>query len=319
MIQMNKNTKIFKHCNLKVRLHSTNMQSSPLQSKSLIALNRKSLKVSAFLGESQTHFSQKKNILGQYSDVQIVNPEASFVGLYRACQFIEHLKAGKNRPLRVVFLNSNPEFSNIVKNNALFANQFYVNKKWVGGTLTNWKQVSQSIQAFDNFQSKWASILKSQQIHFPRLDKLKKCFSGFTSTEFNPQFINSVALQPKGLIGINRRANAILNSNIRAKLNLFHFEKNKTNSKISTKSQTQKNYNFFNQKPDVLFIVDPMYQQVAIQEARSQNIPVIALVNSDIPIDGISYPIIVNNQNFFFVDFCIGWISRILQNCQRNS
>lgn len=294
MIQVSKNTKILKH--------STKVQSVLLHEKQKVKSN-KLLQISTFLGESQTHLSQKKNILGKYSDLQIVNPEATFVGLYRACKFLEYLNDGKNRPLRVVFLNSNPEFSKVVKNYALFANQFYINKKWVGGTLTNWKQVSQSIQAFYNFQSKWVSILKSQQIYFPRLDKLKKCFIGFTSTDFNPQFMG-----PKPM----------LNSNIRAKLKLFHFEKNKTNSTISTQYQTQKNHNFINQKPDVLIIVDPVYQQVAIQEARSQNIPVIALVNSDIPIDGISYPIIVNNQNFFFVDFCIGWISRILQNFQCN-
>lgn len=290
MIQISKNTKILKH--------RTKVQSISLQPSRLIAIDRRAaaLEVSTFLGESQTHLSQKKNILGKYSDLQIVNPEATFVGLYRACKFLEHLNRGKNRPLRAVFLNSNPEFSKIVKNYALFANQFYVNKKWVGGTLTNWKQVSQSIQAFHNFQSKWAPILKSQQIHFPRLDKLKKCFIGFTSTELNKQFA--------------------YNSDIRAKLKLFHFEKTKTISESVTKYQTEKNYNFSHQKPDVLIIVDPIFQQVAIQEARSQNIPVIALVSSDTPIDGISYPITANNQNFFFVDFCISWISRILRNCQ---
>lgn len=250
--------------------------------------------ISAFLGDYKTHSSKKAYILGAQSKIQIINPEASFLGLYKACKFLEQLNQQKKRPLRVLFLNSNPEFSKIIKQNASFCQQFYINTKWVGGTLTNWKQVSQSIQAFSFFQSKWNWILKTQDIHFPRLEKFKKCFVGFL-------FQNPEARQFFSL------------SKMRTKLQLLNFEKIKR--KFCTQnSQMSKNMtSFSNEKPDILVIIDPASQQVAINEAYSENIPVIAFVNSDVDMKVVTYPIIGNNQDSLFLGFCVGWIARVLK------
>lgn len=223
--------------------------------------------ISAFLKVSGKT-SKKAYLLGVYSKLQMINPEVSFLGLYRACRFLEQLSQQKKK-IRILFLNSNPEFSKIVKNNAIFCKQYYINTKWVGGTLTNWKQISQSIEAFDLFHSKWGRLC--QEISFPRLEKYKKCFAGFLDK--------------------NKKRNK-----------LQFYEK----MKILKMQAKEKN------KPDILIIVDPLSQQVAIKEAHSQNIPVIALVNSDV-CNEITYPIIGNNQSFRLVAFCIGWIARVIK------
>lgn len=250
--------------------------------------------ISAFLGDFKTHSSKKAYILGAQSKIQIINPEASFLGLYKACKFLEQLNEQKRRPLRVLFLNSNPEFSKIIKHNAHFCQQFYINTKWVGGTLTNWKQVSQSIQAFSFFQSKWEWVLKTQDIKFPRLEKFRKCFIGFlTKNQEVSQFFSL--------------------STMRMKLQLLNFEKTKERFSISNTHISKKIASFSNEKPDILVIIDPSSQQVAINEAYSENIPVIAFVNSDADIEAVTYPIIGNNQNTFFLAFCVGWIARVLK------
>jgi len=53
--------------------------------------------ISAFLGDFKTHSSKKAYILGAQSKIQIINPEASFLGLYKACKFLEQLNEQKKK------------------------------------------------------------------------------------------------------------------------------------------------------------------------------------------------------------------------------
>jgi small subunit ribosomal protein S2 len=57
--------------------------------------------------------------------------------------------------------------------------------------------------------------------------------------------------------------------------------------------------------PKALFIVDPRYEETALKEARSLNIPVVALCGSDNDIKGIGYPILANDSNVASVKFFV--------------
>tara|TARA_Y100001970_G_scaffold278906_1_gene385321 strand:+ start:1410 stop:2174 length:765 start_codon:yes stop_codon:yes gene_type:complete len=46
---------------------------------------------------------------------------------------------------KVLFVGTKKQCSEIVKDLASINNNFYVNKRWLGGTLTNWKTISNSI------------------------------------------------------------------------------------------------------------------------------------------------------------------------------
>ncbi len=49
--------------------------------------------------------------------------------------------------------------------------------------------------------------------------------------------------------------------------------------------------------PKALFVVDPKHEQIAVTEARKENIPVIALASSDCDISKIDYPIPANESS----------------------
>ena len=61
-----------------------------------------------------------------------------------------------------------------------------------------------------------------------------------------------------------------------------------------------------NKIPDILFIIDPRHENIAVTEALQKSIPVIALANSDCDIRHIKYPIPANDSSvasiIFFVD-----------------
>ena len=132
-----------------------------------------------FIGESKVDAKQKSCILinNQESNVQIINPEMLFLGLYRALEFLKYLKKRKKK-LRVLFVNTNPLHKNLTKNIAFFCEKWFINGKWLGGTLTNWTKISKSIKKCAEFEWKWKKLLDKNKIG--RFKKIKSSFSGFS-------------------------------------------------------------------------------------------------------------------------------------------
>ena len=58
-----------------------------------------------------------------------------------------------NKSGKVLFVGTKKQCSEIVKDIATEYNQFYINKRWLGGTLTNWKTISNSIKRLDDLQN----------------------------------------------------------------------------------------------------------------------------------------------------------------------
>ena len=53
---------------------------------------------------------------------------------------------------KILFVGTKKQCSNIVKEISLEGEQFYINKRWLGGTLTNWKTISNSINRLDDLE-----------------------------------------------------------------------------------------------------------------------------------------------------------------------
>ncbi len=53
---------------------------------------------------------------------------------------------------KILFVGTKKQCSEVVKELAMINNNFYVNKRWLGGTLTNWKTISNSIKRLDEIE-----------------------------------------------------------------------------------------------------------------------------------------------------------------------
>ena len=53
---------------------------------------------------------------------------------------------------KILFVGTKKQCSDVVKELALLNNNYYVNKRWLGGTLTNWKTISNSIKRLDEIE-----------------------------------------------------------------------------------------------------------------------------------------------------------------------
>ena len=53
---------------------------------------------------------------------------------------------------KILFVGTKKQWSDVVKELAMLNNNFYVNKRWLGGTLTNWKTISNSIKRLEEIE-----------------------------------------------------------------------------------------------------------------------------------------------------------------------
>ena len=139
----------------------------------------------------------------------------------------------------VLFVGTKKQAQDSIAEEATRANMFYVNHRWLGGTLTNWNTIQARIArlkelrameedgTFDRLPKKEVSLLIKQR------EKLNK-------------FLGGIADMPK--------------------------------------------------IPDLMFIVDPHKEQLAVQEAHKLNIPIVAMVDTNADPDQIDVKIPSNDD-----------------------
>lgn len=66
--------------------------------------------------------------------------------------------------------------------------------------------------------------------------------------------------------------------------------------------------------PDVMFVVDPKKEHIAVTEAHKMNIPVIALLNTDCNLKQVTFPIIANDASILSISFFISKIKEAYTN-----
>jgi small subunit ribosomal protein S2 len=92
-------------------------------------------------------------IFGARNKVHIINLEKT-VPLFN--EALNYLSSVSNKKGKVLFVGTKRAASEAVKEAAEKSGQFYVNKRWLGGMLTNWKTVRQSIKRLKDLEAQSA-------------------------------------------------------------------------------------------------------------------------------------------------------------------
>ncbi|OJW52733.1 MAG: 30S ribosomal protein S2 [Alphaproteobacteria bacterium 41-28] len=91
-------------------------------------------------------------LYGSRGGIHIIDLQQSVPLLHHSLQAIRDIVAGGGR---VLFVGTKRQASQIVKEAANLCGQFYVNHRWLGGMLTNWKTISQSIKRLRELQEQF--------------------------------------------------------------------------------------------------------------------------------------------------------------------
>ena len=168
--------------------------------------------------------------------IHIIDLQKTSKKLDEAYEFMrEQAEEGK----RVLFVGTKKQAQDCVKEAAEKSGMFYVNERWLGGTLTNFKTIRK------------------------RIDRLTELETMEQDGTFDVLPKKEVVLLRKEMEKLNKNLGGI-------------------------KEMTE--------IPDVIFLVDPKKEHIAVKEARKLNIPIIGLVDTNCDPNDVDYVIPGNDD-----------------------
>ena len=187
-----------------------------------------------------------KYIFNARNDIHIINLEDTVVLIDKAYDYIKEMASqGKT----ILFVGTKKQAQKAIEDEAKRCGMFYINSRWLGGTLTNFKTIRS------------------------RIERLNKLNTMEKVGEFN--------LLPKKEV-------------IKLKAERDKLEKNLGGIKEMTKL------------PDVMFIVDTKKEHIAVKEAKTLNIPIVALLDTNCDPEPVDYVIPGNDDAIRAVSLIAG-------------
>ena len=116
---------------------------------------RQLLEAGVHFGHTTRRWNPKMEqfIFGERNGVHIINLEQTVPMLYRAMEAVKDVAAGGGR---VLFVGTKRQAATTVAESASRCGQYYVNHRWLGGMLTNWKTISNSIKRLRTLEEQLA-------------------------------------------------------------------------------------------------------------------------------------------------------------------
>jgi small subunit ribosomal protein S2 len=178
----------------------------------------------------------KPYIYGPRNGIYIVNLDMTMKLFRKAYQYMTDVVADGGY---ILFVGTKKQAQAIIKEEAERCGMYYVNHRWLGGMLTNFQAIRNSI------------------------DRLKKIESMQEDGSINRFPKKEILQMEKERIKLTRNVGGIKN---------------------------------MRSLPDVLFIIDPRKEGIAVEEALKLGIPIVALTDTNCDPDGIDYVIPGNDD-----------------------
>ncbi|WP_420547250.1 30S ribosomal protein S2 [Curvivirga sp.] len=198
---------------------------------------RQLLEAGVHFGHSTRRWNPKMKpfLFGARNGVHIIDLEQTVPLLNQALEAVRNVAAGGGR---VLFVGTKRQAQSIMADAAGRCGQYYVNHRWLGGMMTNWKTVSNSIKRLKDLDEKLSD--------------------------------ESLVITKKERLTMERQRNKL-------ELSLGGIKE-------------------MGNLPDILFVVDTNKEQIAIQEANTLGIPVVAILDSNSTPEGVDFPIPGNDD-----------------------
>ena len=167
---------------------------------------RQLLEAGAHFGHQAHRWNPKMSpyIFGVRNNIHILDLSQSVPMLHRALQAVSDTVA---RGGRVLFVGTKRQAQDAIADAAKRSAQYYVNSRWRGGMLTNWKTISASIQRLrkvdELLNGGGSGLTKKERLMLSReRDKLEKALGGIKDMGSTPDLMF--------VIDTNKESNAIL-------------------------------------------------------------------------------------------------------------
>ena len=144
---------------------------------------RDMLQAGVHFGHQTRYWNPKMKpfIFGARNKVHIINLEQTVPMFNDALDFIKSVAARKGK---ILFVGTKRAAGEAIKEAAISCDQYYVNHRWLGGMLTNWKTVRQSIKRLKDLEAQsedgtFEKLTKKEALMRTReMEKLEKSLGG---------------------------------------------------------------------------------------------------------------------------------------------
>jgi small subunit ribosomal protein S2 len=172
------------------------------------------LKAGAHFGHQTRYWNPKMApfIFGARNKIHIIDLELTVPALEKAVSIVRGMAQSKNK---VLFVGTKRAAAKIIREQAERAGQPFVNHRWLGGMLTNWKTIRQSIKRLRELEAKMGDgtlekISKKEALDLSRqLEKLDRSIGGIKVMGGLPDAIfvvdvnhEKIAIQEANKLGI---------------------------------------------------------------------------------------------------------------------
>ncbi len=150
-------------------------------------------------------------IFGERNNIHIIDLSQTVPLLHQALQAVSDVVAGGGR---LLFVGTKRQASEIVADAAQRSAQYYVNSRWLGGMLTNWKTISLSISRLRKLDEMLAGnvegFTKKERLNLDReRAKLERALGGIRDMGSTPDLMfvidtnkEAIAIQEARRLGI---------------------------------------------------------------------------------------------------------------------
>ena len=160
----------------------------------------------------QTRFWNPKMaqyIFGHRNKIHIINLEKTLVMYQDAMKYVRQLSANKGN---ILFVGTKRQARDIVREEAIRCESPYVNQRWLGGMLTNFKTMKQSIKRLQEMETMvqdgtLEKLSKKETLNIQReLGKLKRSLGGVKDMKEIPDamFVIDVGYQKGAITEANK-------------------------------------------------------------------------------------------------------------------
>lgn len=182
--------------------------------------------------EAGVHFGHKKHrwnpkmapyIFGVRNNVHIIDLQQTVPLLNQALNVVREVASNNGR---ILFVGTKRQASDIIADAAERCGQYYINQRWLGGMLTNWSTIQNSIRKLRTLEEKATqdnlNLTKKERLQMDReREKLEKSLGGIKNMAGLPDIIfmvdtnrESLAVAEAKRLGIPVIAILDSNSNI---------------------------------------------------------------------------------------------------------
>jgi len=154
-------------------------------------LVKKLLEAGAHFGHNRSRCNPKmrKFIFGERSKIYIIDLEKTVEFLNKAKEFLKGIAINGQT---VLFVGTKKQAQDVITENAKRSGMFFVKDRWLGGTLTNFKTIKNSIKRLKDIEvmqndGTFEAIKKKERaILTKEMDKLKKNLQGIVDMKKMP-------------------------------------------------------------------------------------------------------------------------------------